>query len=55
MRQIRPYLPVRTGVARRYHPAVGGVAGTRMGLTRSSPDDLRARPLARLELWILVL
>jgi hypothetical protein len=28
-------------------------AGTDMGLAQSGPDDLRVRPLARLELWIL--
>jgi hypothetical protein len=31
----------------------GGEAGTRVGLTEFNPDGLFARPLARLELWIL--
>ena len=31
----------------------GSEAGTRVGLTEFNPDGLFARPLARLELWIL--
>jgi hypothetical protein len=42
----------RTWVARQDNPAADE-AGTRARLMQNSPDDLYARPLARLELWIL--
>ncbi len=42
----------RGRVARWDKPAAGEAA-TCMGLSEGSPDSLFARPLARLELWIL--
>src|SRR6266851_6016369 len=38
-------------VTRDHNSVGGGEGGTRMGLTRSSPGNLRARSRARLELW----